>query len=521
LNPTTTPQAATGPTPKSKCIDAYQYLRSEYRCLGNRENLFFGLASIFDFFAIPKTEIGGKSILEGKTTILSYLVDLPVLPAYTVQETRYDSCLRATMPRRPAALSNGRQRSHVTFLFFIAICNLNVYANEKSAKPCSFLNLPPLVRGGQQEVTASGDNFISSTPSPYEYTPVTALNDYGQSLQLRNAMESAVRFGTPVLACLCTNADVAYEDNAGSSLEPSTQRENAIIICSLQKPRFGIIAPTYETDIITSKRPGGIHSSIGGMVRILANRDDSTVHKENDIPRHSLHIALITTGIASDANFLLGQLQKHFMKKYWFRYDALPDGGGAMANGEGSGGSYGVVVRKIREIILDFLGYDWSEEIGSSALTGGIGSAAPSYTEDDEDGSARAGRPLGVCSFVLGLDGVPSLTVIQANGSAESYVAHAMGVGSELGNKRLSQRWKRGMSLEEAKNMMRDTLKEIAVERGWLPDDKLKASQKDIGETSASNLDTDIEGTRVCSELTMVCETVTSRGIEIEYYNLS
>jgi hypothetical protein len=69
--------------------------------------------------------------------------------------------------------------------------------------------------------------------------------------------------------------------------------------------------------------------------------------------------------------------------------------------------------------------------------------------------------------------------------------------------------------------MMRDTLKEIAVERGWLPDDKLKASQKDIGETSASNLDTDIEGTRVCSELTMVCETVTSRGIEIEYYNLS
>ena len=40
---------------------------------------FLTLASIL-FRAICVTEIGGKSILEGKSTIFSDLVDLPVLP---------------------------------------------------------------------------------------------------------------------------------------------------------------------------------------------------------------------------------------------------------------------------------------------------------------------------------------------------------------------------------------------------------------------------------------------------------
>jgi hypothetical protein len=39
---------------------------------------FLTLASIL-FWAIHVTEIGGKSGLEGKCTIFSYLVDLPVL----------------------------------------------------------------------------------------------------------------------------------------------------------------------------------------------------------------------------------------------------------------------------------------------------------------------------------------------------------------------------------------------------------------------------------------------------------
>lgn len=77
---------------------------------------------------------------------------------------------------------------------------------------------------------------------------------------------------------------------------------------------------------------------------------------------------------------------------------------------------------------------------------GGIGSAAPSYDEQDEENgnggssSSRAGRPLGVSSFLLGIDPssgkqIPSsLTVIKANGASQQYEANDMGVGSQLAN---------------------------------------------------------------------------------------
>ncbi|EED96169.1 predicted protein [Thalassiosira pseudonana CCMP1335] len=381
-----------------------------------------------------------------------------------------------------------------------------------------------------------------STASPYEYTPVTALDDYGQSTQLRYAMESAFRFGTPVVACLCCHEDGGEEgdDAADAVATPNDapkrrRRENAIVVCSLQRPRLGVVSSSSNNGIINHKSSGRKstkhHPSIQGMVRVLATRDDDTTHyatsssqdniqDNTSMPQHSLHTAIITTGLQSDAQFLLNQLQQHFISKYWFRYNVLPS---SSSDATGGNGSNAMVVKMVRDILLDCMGYDWGEELGSSQVSGGIGSAAPSANDNEEDngGSSRAGRPLGVCSFLLGLEAtgtgkaegnVPSLTVVEANGSSEQYVARAMGMGSRLANEQLSVKWKQCMSREESKQMMREILKEVAKEKGWMG---TSDDEEDGGGKQSEGYAEDEDGNG--SGLTLVCETVTSRGIEVEY----
>lgn len=375
----------------------------------------------------------------------------------------------------------------------IASCIANCYAH---ADKSLFLNPSLRFRGGANDVTTTTQRLPSSSTdgkSPYEYVPVTALDDYGQSTQLRHAIQSAARYGTPVLACLCCT-------NTCDGSETKTQ--NAVLVCSLQRHRPGVVGNSYHyNSIVRDASRSDVHPSIQGVVKILATRDDSVTRISDPataMPQHSLQAALIATGLQSDSNFLIIKLQSHLISKYWFRYDALPYGE--------------VLLRMVREILLDFLGYDWSEEVGSSSLSGGIGSAAPS-ANDNENDSARAGRPLGVCTFLLELDqrasnDPPSLTVIKANGSSDKYVAYAMGIGSDLGNKRLSQRWRRGMSVDEAEDSMREILKEIAVDRGWLPEDDAK---------NESNITVESLDENSGKDLTIVIETVSRDGIDTKY----
>ena len=68
------------------------------------------------------------------------------------------------------------------------------------------------------------------------------------------------------------------------------------------------------------------------------------------------------------------------------------------------------------DVLLDCLGYDRADEVGWGRALGGIGSVAPGAGNDgdgdgdgdgngnDGDGEQRAGRPLGVCAFLLELD---------------------------------------------------------------------------------------------------------------------
>jgi 20S proteasome alpha/beta subunit len=309
----------------------------------------------------------------------------------------------------------------------------------------------------------------------------------------------------------------------------------------LQRPRLGIIAPSIPTIGATStnirryvssndNNPVKVHPSIQGLVKVLATRDDvdraavdATSQNNNnedgdDVPIHTLHTAIVSTGIQSDATFLLNQLQRHF-SKFWFRYNTLPM-------------STLAVVKHIREVLLDCMGYDWSMEVSSAKVSGGVGSAAPSYNEnEDDDGAAAAaaGRPLGVSSFLLSFanDDIitssssssypprPTITLIEANGSPEQYVARAMGVGAKRANELLSQKWKRGMSREEVKDMMQEILAEVAIERGWMfsDDDNDDGDDESI---SGSNSGVECDNAMHVG-LTIACETLTTRGIDIEF----
>ena len=81
------------------------------------------------------------------------------------------------------------------------------------------------------------------------------------------------------------------------------------------------------------------------------------------------------------------------------------------------------------------------------------------------------------------------------------------------------------MTVEEAREMMRQIFREIAVERGWvqeeeegdlgqeLRDETMSSKRLDVAEESMGDLSVD-------SEFTIVYETVTPRGIDMEYFKL-
>ena len=376
--------------------------------------------------------------------------------------------------------------------------------------------------------------------SPYnDYIPITALDDYGRSKQLQHAMQSAKRYGTPIVACICCSSS-SSSSSAKEVKEEGDSRshlvEDVIIVCSLQRlhTRTGVVAASVAASTTTTTT---LPSSIHGMVRILATMDDDDEQHdeynnnnddENDVentfqpPRHALQSAIVITGLVSDAEYLTDKLRSH-MNKYWFRYDSSSCSTNAA-----------LVTKMTRDVLLDCMGYNRNDETLSGSVSGGIGSAAASSSsssggnDDDEDGTdeqqqqQRAGRPLGICAFLLGIGSKhlyrPScITVIEANGVSEEYVAYAMGMGSEIANLELAKKWRRHMGQNEAVDMMKGILQGVARERGWLEDSTTRTEEEvNEDEEEKNNEDDDKRD----ADLMVVCEIVSSRGINIQYIKL-
>ena len=165
-------------------------------------------------------------------------------------------------------------------------------------------------------------------PSPFEYVPVTALGNYRRSTQLRHAMESSTRHGTTVLACACLRGgDFARDDN----LDNDGAVEDAIVVCSLQRMRTGVVVASPPTGPGASFPP-----SVRGMVQTLAtddnvNNDDTgsemtattLLLSSSSSPSHALRKAIVVAGVRPDADYLSDRLRAH-LNRHWFRYGSLP-----------------------------------------------------------------------------------------------------------------------------------------------------------------------------------------------------
>ncbi|KAL3804438.1 hypothetical protein ACHAW5_003484 [Stephanodiscus triporus] len=238
----------------------------------------------------------------------------------------------------------------------------------------------------------------------------TALDDFGWSTQLRHAVESSTRHGTTVLACACLRGgDFARDDD----LDNDGAIEDAIVVCSLQRPRPGVVVACPLTEPGASFPP-----YVRGMVQTLATDDNVndndtgsemtmtiTLSSSSSSLSHVHHMAIGIAGVRPDADYLSNRLRTH-LNRHWFRYDSLPPTSTTRG---------GALVKMAGDVLLDCLGYDRADEVGWGRASGGIGSAAPGRGDDgdgdgdDGDEEQRAGRPLGVCAFLLELDDGASL----------------------------------------------------------------------------------------------------------------
>jgi 20S proteasome alpha/beta subunit len=395
---------------------------------------------------------------------------------------------------------------------------------------------------GKNDNNDDDDNDkISSSSSIYNYIPITALDNYGRSKQLQHAMQSTKRYGTPIVACICCSSSSSSSSKEEEEEEDSRAvrvEEDVIVVCSLQRlhTRTGVIASTTTT---TTAIPS---PSIHGMVRILATKDDDEYNNNNDEktidienfssfqpppPQHTtLQSAIVITGLGSDADYLTDKLRYH-INKYWFRYDTTSS----------SSTNAAVVTKMTRDILLDCMGYNRNDETMSGSVSGGIGRAAGGGDNDDndEDGGAdeqqqqRAGRPLGICAFLLNLGSrsyhrsSSCITVIEANGVSEEYVAYAMGMGSEIANNELAKKWRRYMGQNEAIDMIKGILQGVAKERGWLEDStttRIEEEEEEVNEEDEEEEKNKEDDDERDADLMVVCEIVSSRGINIQYIKL-
>jgi hypothetical protein len=148
----------------------------------------------------------------------------------------------------------------------------------------------------------------SSTNNPSSYTSVRALDQFGHSIQLKHARESAHRHGRLVVAASSVN-------NKNMNNDTST-----IVVVSV------------------GNRP---------MVQSL------TLPTTLEVDGASHHqLALCCTGVKGDANWLLMQVKQH-ISKVWERYNQQNMPPGAMAH-------------VISRLLGSFEGEDWDQEWQSS-----------------------------------------------------------------------------------------------------------------------------------------------------------
>jgi len=219
------------------------------------------------------------------------------------------------------------------------------------------------------------------------YKSVAALDQYGNSVQLQNAMESSSRYGTLLIAAIASSC-------------------SEIIVCSLYQPRLGVRC----------------HPENGCAVHIIASEDDIDESSEME----SSVTALVCSGVKADAELLL-KILRTYSQKVWERYDCIA--------------TCERVSAALSEAYLSFMGY---KDHGND-VTGNV----PILDEDFD-----MSRPFGVRSLVLGIEsGKARIRSVEPSGVQSSWLARALGKGSDEAQKMLEKMWRKEMSTGDVKDM--------------------------------------------------------------------
>ena len=201
--------------------------------------------------------------------------------------------------------------------------------------------------------------------SSSSYVSVRALDRYGHSEQLQNALKAANLQGTLVVA----------------ARDPS--RNSTIVLSLLEAPK--------KTGKIL-KDPTMLH---------LLNNNPAFIQSSTSTP---ISTALICTGLKGDARWLISNVRK-YSHRVWERYNQFLDTPGAAL--------------AVSKFTRKFWGYDEKSEWQPGLLD-------QQSRSEDESREYQWGRPLGVVTMIIS-SSLPYIFVVDPSGVVQRYTAFATG----------------------------------------------------------------------------------------------
>lgn len=318
---------------------------------------------------------------------------------------------------------------------------------------------------GEDNVNEDDDWRRDLPPSPYTYTPPSALDSYGGSPQIRNAAQAATgRYGgTIVLAAVATGSGEDNDDDGDNNNNAAS-----VVCCSLRRVRKGVRS-SRQCQPGTSAGEGGgggitvhvvscadpVPGASGTFSTTKTANDDDDDNVTSTTNKNAI-VALAASGFRPDLDLLLTLLRSRSVD-VWDRYD-VPPGPGDMAE-------------SISQAFLTFLGYDRDREAGD-----GVGPVG-SRSSRDEEGFSMS-RPFGLDVLVFGVgwnasggsnhgsdvNGASIISVGPSGMARGPFVARAAGRGSERANELLREQWRVGLDVTKVRQMCIDIIKEVSKE---------------------------------------------------------
>jgi len=257
--------------------------------------------------------------------------------------------------------------------------------------------------------------------SAYEYVPITALDQYGQSTQLRHAQLASSRYGALTLAAMATLPPSSSTSSSTSSHD--NQEEETVIVCAT----------------LPNQSSAGLKSKSSTLLQIVAFDTSSSAHN----PKDQSIVAMMGSGIKPDVQFVTSHI-RDYSRRIWERYDVIP--------------TSHRLSRAVSELCRSFMGYDISEEIMD-----GVGPVLLQSDGEEDENSEPMARPLGVQMLIMGIHKQQAVDMVSVDAAGVQTPCYywAMGRDGDEAYKLLQERWEEGITVEELKKVMTKICKDI------------------------------------------------------------